>query len=168
MVTRPVMANMAGTITLKRANVVVSRHIVKQLRIVERSNMVPTTRTYHDLQNYFSCTSFSMFRGYIVRLHNSRGLILKLNTIKSISILPIGWRRYCRLLAYLTDNPFYHERDRLLDQNLPAFASVRRPSGQSIALLYACRSCRSSLRSMWTHVRTYPTSSLRNILSEII
>ena len=45
MVARPVMANMAGTITLKRANVVVSGQIVKQLMIAERSNMVSATRT---------------------------------------------------------------------------------------------------------------------------
>ena len=71
MVTRPVMANMAGTITLKRANVVVSRQIVKQLKIAKRSNMMPTTRTYQvlDLQNSFSYTSFSMFVDYIVYFH---------------------------------------------------------------------------------------------------
>ncbi len=63
---------MAGTITLKRANVVVSRQIVKQLMIAERSNMVPTTRTYQvlDLQNSFSYTSFSMFDNYIVCFHS--------------------------------------------------------------------------------------------------
>ena len=58
------MANMADTITLKRANVVVSRQIVKQLMIAERSNMVPTTRTHHvlDLQNSFSYISFSCLK----------------------------------------------------------------------------------------------------------
>ena len=70
---RPVMANMAGTITFKQANVVVSKQIVKQLKIVKRSNMVATTRGYQvlDLQSSFSYTSFSMFRDYIVCFHKS-------------------------------------------------------------------------------------------------
>jgi len=62
---------MAGTITPKLANVVMSRQIVKQLIIAERSNMVSAIRTCQalGLQNSFSYTSFFIFENYMVCSH---------------------------------------------------------------------------------------------------
>ena len=57
------------------------------------------------------------------------------------------------LFAYLTDNPLYRERDRLLDQNLPAIFGEK--TIWSVNNETVCQSWRSSLRSM--HRATDPT-----------